>query len=175
LPVEEAASAPCVAKVAGTAHELFCPAPQPWLDSLGPLLDDWPPALPVQPGSIPSPLAGTRRVEGVAAAPPRPGLPRALILACWVAALGVRASADDIHVVDVLGLMHSGTNLLERLIQDNLHVITRGGLYTGWKHNIPDKTCLDDQPILPTTLVLSIARDPLAQLEHLYTETYEYL
>jgi hypothetical protein len=84
------------------------------------------------------------------------------------------AAEPAIQTVDVIGLMHSGTNLVYALLQANFYVPLRTGLYADWKHNIPDETCLDEAPVSPTTLVISLVRDPAVQLERMYGESYEY-
>jgi hypothetical protein len=109
-------------------------------------------------------------------------LPEALVLpllALVLAGIGctsaaVLPSTGGVRQIDIIGQMHSGTNLLEDLLKANFHVNIKKGLYAGWKHNVPDGSCLDHAPISPETLVISMARDASTQLERMYGESYEY-
>jgi hypothetical protein len=85
------------------------------------------------------------------------------------------AAATAAPTVEIVGLMHSGSNLLESMLRDNFPAATyHRGLYADWKHGVlEDSPCVTDA-VLAGSVVLSIARDPLEYFERMYGEFYEY-
>ena len=86
------------------------------------------------------------------------------------------ASRPVITQIALFGTMHSGSNLLENMYLTNFRARVHMGAHTGWKHTPPDEACAGHALMdLNTTLVVSIARDPLSYFERLFYDSYELM